>query len=84
MVGDRYVHRERSAEIVAVTATHVVIEVTRPDECFRKSVTREEFPILEKRTLGYGAVFKPAPNTDLSSRSERSAPRTGSAVPPKL
>lgn len=59
VVGDRYVHRDKSAEIVEVTATHVCIEVADKDGCFRKTVTRDEFGVLEKRTLAIGAVFRP-------------------------
>lgn len=60
VVGDRYVHRDQSAEIVEVTATHVVVEVANMKECFRNSITRADFAVLEKRTLAAGAVFKPA------------------------
>ena len=60
VVGDRYVHRDRYAEIVEVTPTHVVLEVADKNGCFRKSVTVDEFPVLEQRTLKF-AVFKPAP-----------------------
>lgn len=66
VVGDRYVHRDTSAEIIKVTATHIELVVDTPTESFWKSVTLQEFPTLEQRTLKAGAVFKPAPNVCVS------------------
>lgn len=59
-VGDRYVLRHECAEITAVTASHVTLEVTNEDGCFSKTITREEFKIQEDRTFQRGADFQPA------------------------
>lgn len=77
VVGDKYVHREKSCVITRITDSHVTLVITTPEEAFSKTVTRDEFAVLEKRTLENGAVFKPAPNSELADRSERFGSATG-------
>jgi hypothetical protein len=60
-VGDRFIHRDSSAEVTGVSGEHVEIEVADPNSCFRKSVPRDEYPVLVQRTIRNGAVFKASP-----------------------
>lgn len=62
VVGDRYVHRDRCCEVIIVTPANVVLLVATKDSFFRKTVSLQEFAVLEKRSLDAGAVFKPAPS----------------------